>query len=225
MSQHSKLYDSLNSTSHSGVIARASPGDAPPGAVLLSKEEALKHQLDLFAHWKPKRDVLPITCGAAIAGVAASFGGLVLNAIFRKHFLLRHAGFLSTTAPTIALPGMFAFMLSTKTLHDLVLMNSQCVICTQMKAVCWQLTFGVIYPSIMAPVACINVAMRSFTYPVLPFQTHYKEILREILSVLQKHRVKVGGLAAFQCVLAFTLNHMQIRSILKVHRKLNAERL
>uniref|UniRef100_A0A0C9SBI9 Uncharacterized protein n=1 Tax=Amblyomma americanum TaxID=6943 RepID=A0A0C9SBI9_AMBAM len=222
MPQQSKLYESLN-PEKGGVVTLISPANAPPDAVLLSRDEALKHQMKLFAHWKPKRDVLPITCGAAIAGIAASFGGIMLNAIFRKHFQLHRIGMLSTTAPNLALPGMLAFLLSTKTLQDLALMDTQCVVCTQMEAVCWQLTFGTLYPCIMAPMACLNVAMRNYTYPVLPFRTHYKEILHDILKVLQKHRGRVGRLAAFQCVLAFTLIHMQMRSILKVHRKL-AER-
>uniref|UniRef100_A0A023FY67 Putative conserved plasma membrane protein n=1 Tax=Amblyomma parvum TaxID=251391 RepID=A0A023FY67_AMBPA len=222
MPQESKLYESLNPRGD-GVVTLISPDKVPPGAVPLSRDDVLNHQMNLFAHWKPKRDVLPITCGAAVAGIAASFGGAVLNAIFRKHFQLRNMGMLSTTAPIVALPGMLAFILSTKTLHDLALMNTQCVVCIQMEAVCWQLTFGAIYPCVIAPLACLNVAMRSFTYPVLPFRTHYKEVIGEILKVLQKNRGKVGGLATFQCVLAFTLIHMQVRSMLKVHRKL-AER-
>uniref|UniRef100_A0A1E1XI29 Putative conserved plasma membrane protein n=1 Tax=Amblyomma aureolatum TaxID=187763 RepID=A0A1E1XI29_9ACAR len=222
MPQHSKLYESL-STRESGVVTFTSRADAPPDAVLLSRSEAIKHQMNLYAHWKPKSDVWPITFGAAIAGIAASFGGFVLNAIFRKRFQLRHMGVLATTTPNIALPGIFAFLLSTKTLQDLAVMDSRCVICTQMEAMGWQFASGALYPCIMAPLACMNVAMRAFTYPILPVQTHYKEILHDILGVLQKHRVKVGGLAAFQCVLAFTLQHMQMRSILKVHEKL-AER-
>lgn len=223
MSQSVKnAYDSLSPTTDrsTGVITFTSRNNAPPGAVKLTKEAALKHQLELFAKWKPQRDVWPVTYGAAISGIAAAFGGAVLNAIFRKHYVLRNIGLVATTLPNFGLPGVLAYIASAHAMHDIIVMDTHCVVCTQTKAMALQLGFGAIYPCIMAPLACLTIAARSFTYPVPPYRTHYKDILTDIYRVFRKHRITLAGLTAFQCILAFGLLHMQMRSVIKVQRKL-----
>ncbi|XP_075537672.1 transmembrane protein 126 isoform X2 [Dermacentor variabilis] len=203
-----------------GVVTFTSRSNAPPNAVLLTKEAALQHQWELFSQWKPTRDVWPVTYGAAISGIAAAFGGIVLNAIFRKHYVLRSIGLAATTLPNFAIPGVLAYIGSTQAMHNIIVMDTQCVVCTQTKATALQLGFGAIYPCIMAPLSCLTIAARSFTYPVPPFRTHYKDILADIYRTFRKHRITLAGLAALQCIVAFGLIHMQMDSMIKVQRKL-----
>lgn len=189
----------------------------------MSREAALKHQLELFSKWKPKSDVWPIIHGATISGTAAGFSGAMLNIIFRKHYALRTLAQVSTTIPNVLLPGALAYLTSSIVMHNIVLMDIECVVCTQTRAMAYQMGFGAIYPCIMAPLSCLSVAARSLTYPVPPLRTHYKDILADIHRVFKKHRITLAALAAFQFVVSFGLLHMQMQTVFKVQRKLEEQ--
>lgn len=216
------LYNSLNPLNDrgGGIVTFTSQEHAPPDAVLLTRDEALKHQLDLVTKWRPRRDVWALRYGPTISGIAASAGGVLLNAMFRKHFLLRNMGMIATSLPNIALPGILAIGASMTVLDNVLLMDTRCVICTQMQGMLWQLGFGVVYPCIIAPLSCLGIAVRCCTYPVPDFKTGYRYILADIHKTFQKHSRTMAGLAAFQCVVAFAILHMQMRSVLKMQSKL-----
>lgn len=217
-----KAYDSLSPTSglSTGAVTFGARSNIPPDAVMLSREAALKHQLELYAKWRPRRDVWPITHGATISGIAAALSGVVLNAIFRKHYVLQRLGTVATTVPNVFFPGALAFITSSLSMHNVILMDTQCVVCTQTKAMAYQVGFGAIYPCIMAPLSCLMIAARCLTYPVPPFRTHYKDILADVHRVLRRRSSTLAGLAALQFVVSFGLLHMQMKSVFKVHRKL-----
>uniref|UniRef100_L7LYY4 Uncharacterized protein n=1 Tax=Rhipicephalus pulchellus TaxID=72859 RepID=L7LYY4_RHIPC len=217
-----KAYDSLNPTSElsTGLVTFGARSNIPPDAVMLSREAALKHQLELYAKWRPKRDVWPITHGATISGIAAAFSGAVLNAMFRKHYVLQRIGVFATTMPNIVLPGAVAFITGSLSMHDIILMDTECIACTQAKAMAFQVGFGVIYPCIMAPVSCLMIAARCFTYPVPPLSTHYKDIFADIRRVFRRRSSTLAGLTALQFIVSFGLLHMQMKSVFKVQRKL-----
>uniref|UniRef100_A0A131YZV7 Transmembrane protein 126A n=1 Tax=Rhipicephalus appendiculatus TaxID=34631 RepID=A0A131YZV7_RHIAP len=217
-----KAYDSLNPTSEfsTGLVTFGSRSNIPTDAVMLSREAALKHQLELYAKWRPKRDVWPITHGATLSGIAAAFSGAMLNAMFRKHYVLRRIGIVATTMPNVFLPGALAYITGSLCMHDIILMDTKCVVCTQAKAMAYQVGFGVIYPCIMAPMSCLMIAARCLTYPVPPLTTHYKDILADIRRIFGKRSSTLAGLTALQFIVSFGLLHMQMKSVFKVHRKL-----
>lgn len=217
-----KAYDSLNPTSglSNGLVTFGSRNNVPPDAVMLNREAALKHLLELYAKWRPKRDVWPVTHGAKISGVAAAFGGAVLNAMFRKHFVLQRIGMMSTTMPNVFLPGALAYITSSFSMHNIILMDTECVVCTQAKAMVSQVGFGVVYPCIMAPLSCLMLAARCMTYPVPPLSTHYKDIFADIHRILRRRSTTLAGLTALQFIVSFGLLHMQMKSVFKVQRKL-----
>lgn len=216
------LYNSLSPQNDrgGGIVTFTSKENAPPDAVPLSRDEALRYQLDLVSKWRPWREVWALRSGPTVSAIAASAGGVVLNTIFRRHFLLRNLGILATSVPNIAMPGIFALGASMTVLDSVLLMDTPCVVCTQMQGVAWQLGVGVLYPCVMAPLSCLAIAVRCSTYAVPDWKTSYRHILSDVHKVFQKNSRTMAGLAAFQFVVAFAVVHMQMRSVLKMQSKL-----
>lgn len=216
------LYNSLSPLSDrgGGIVTFTSKENAPPDAVPLSRDEARRYQFNLVSKWRPRSDVWALRYGPTVSAIAASAGGVVLNTMFRRHFFLRNLGWIATSLPNIAMPGMMALGASMMVLDDVLLMDTRCVVCTQTQAVAWQLGVGVLYPCFMAPLSCLAIAVRCSTYPVPDWKTSYRHILADIHKVFQKNSRTMAGLAAFQCVVAFATVHMQMRSVLKMHSKL-----
>ncbi|CAN7997233.1 unnamed protein product [Ixodes hexagonus] len=208
-------------TSSSGVVTFASPDRVPPGAIRLSKSEAVKYQYQVVNNWKPRSDVWPITWSPVISGVAAAVGGMKLNNLFRRHYQLKAFARLSTYIPIAVLPGAAALIVHTAVSADILIMNTKCVICTQVKAIASQLFFGVLYPSVIAPLACLSFAVRYNTYAVPPVKTHYRHVFIDASTTLKKRGNMLVALSAAQCIVAFLLMHAQMNTVFKMQKKLS----
>uniref|UniRef100_A0A131XPU4 Putative conserved plasma membrane protein n=1 Tax=Ixodes ricinus TaxID=34613 RepID=A0A131XPU4_IXORI len=211
--------DDLHSAS--GVVTFTSTDRVPPNAVKLSKAEAVSYQYQVVNNWKPRSDVWPITYGPLISGLAAAAGGMKLNNIFRRHYQLKTFARVATYIPIAVLPGGAALILHTAISADILIMNTKCVVCTQTKAIASQLVFGVLYPSVIAPLACLSFAVRYNTYAVPPVKTHYKHIFIDVTTTLKKKGNMLAALSAAQCIVAFLLMHGQMNSVFKMQRKLS----
>uniref|UniRef100_A0A4D5RDE5 Uncharacterized protein n=1 Tax=Ixodes scapularis TaxID=6945 RepID=A0A4D5RDE5_IXOSC len=123
--------------------------------------------------------------------------------------------------PIAILPGGAALFLHTAISADILIMNTKCVVCTQTKAIASQLVLGVLYPSVIAPLACLSFAVRYNTYAVPPVKTHYRHIFIDATTTLKKKGNTLAALSAAQCIVAFLLMHGQMNSVFKMQRKLS----
>lgn len=164
---------------------------------------------------------LPLTAGPGVACAVAGAGGATFVHLFRKHYRLANFGRAATYLPCVVLPAMGALLSQGLVTSDLVLLDTKCISCVQLRAAALQLFFGFLYPALTVPVACIGLALRYNTYALPPLRTHYRHVVSDAAAALRKRSSRVKAVLGFQCAASFLLLHLQMNSVLKVHTRLS----
>ncbi|XP_014666111.1 PREDICTED: transmembrane protein 126A-like [Priapulus caudatus] len=158
------------------VAERAYDNDMK-GVKLISREEARAMQRKFIHTWRPEEDTRPFRYGTPILAVLSSLGGILLQAHYRKAFLLGSHGLISTYLPAAALPGittgLFQYQFVTM---DILTGATPCPTCVEIRSATYQLILGIIYPMVLTPVAAAFVAGKYYTYPI-PEMRQYKSVI------------------------------------------------
>lgn len=122
--------------------------------------------------------------GSELLAMFATGTSIFVNNYYRKKLKLGTFGRLSSYLPIVVMPAVFSLMSHKFFVQRSLLLKpmEECPTCVQMRAVAFQGFFGVIYPSLLAPIAACMFASRHFTYR-LPYIT---ENPLEVLQLIRK---------------------------------------
>lgn len=174
--------------------------------------QALTAQQDLINEWTPMKEVFPLKYGDYIISICAAFSGVSINSMFRKKLKLRQKGAVFTTFFLACGPGFVAYASHKElTTNKILLYETQCSLCQELKAVT-SITFtGFIYPLIVAPV--INLAVAGSMGYRIPYVYEVKELATFFWSVLKPQSRILAILLLGNAIIAGTVTYKQLRSM------------
>ncbi|KAG7202130.1 hypothetical protein KM043_015816 [Ampulex compressa] len=182
--------------------------DTPKNAVRLSKEDALDHQWEMLATWKPRRDVWPFTFGIGILATGSGFSGTVINYWIQKRLKTFHPQTrLMYTAiavsPAILAGGLHAEFISTK----ILLLINACPSCLQMKAGLIQTSSAVAYPIFFATLMNMRTAYLDGHRDV-PNIIEFRKIGKFAITMLKPIIPKIAIMFTVQTIVAYYITHL-----------------
>ncbi|XP_070160345.1 transmembrane protein 126A [Polyergus mexicanus] len=198
--------------------------EIPKGAVILSKIEALTHQIEVIRNWKPQSDVWSLIYGRPILSGAAALTGIYINQRFRRKLKLRNYGLFSTisgliTGPTIATSLLYSEII----LNRLLLLEVSCPLCLESKSILLQICTGLLFPLILAPLANFSIAANSGLHNI-PCITDTKGMFRIISSAYQPMIPILATIFTLHVLLAGFITHSQVKSFLYILDVQNLEK-
>ncbi|KAL1491970.1 hypothetical protein ABEB36_012481 [Hypothenemus hampei] len=203
------------------ALAKSRSRDVPEDAIILTEDEAVKHQMDLVKQWDKINEVFALRYGPYILGGAALISGAFFNNHFRKKFMLRNLGHLSTYLPICFVPGFSAILLHSElVLKKVVLLNfDTCPLCLQTRAAALQATLGVVFPAILAPIGCASLALRYGTYNIPYFQKAPREAFEIVRKMYTKIHTKSMYLFIGQAFLASVVTYFEASNIINISKR------
>ncbi|KAI4459736.1 hypothetical protein MML48_6g00004360 [Holotrichia oblita] len=201
-------------------VAEAKLSEVPPDAILLSKHDAIIHQLKIMKSWKNKSDTFVFRYGGTFLGCISAGVGIFLNSHFRKKYRLFDYGRLSSYLPIVVLPAALSLLFHTQFVTTETTLPNICATCMETRASAIQAMTGCVLPLILAPLSSIPVAMQYHTYDV-PFIT--KEPMK-VFKLVQKQTKPIANIlmAIFvgQAMIASVVTYYEMKSVHRVRTKL-----
>lgn len=142
-----------------------------------------------------------------VLSAMAAATGAYINNHYRSRLRLGGHGRLSTYLPIVAVPAMFTMLGHKFFIQRPILLKplTECPVCTQVRSAFIQAAAGVVYPTILAPLAAFMFATRCFTYR-LPSVT---ENPREVFMLYRKFtRPIVPALGTIIAIQAFVTMYL-----------------
>ncbi|KAL1123398.1 hypothetical protein AAG570_002478 [Ranatra chinensis] len=209
----------------SAFVEKASPGFVPSDAVRLSREEAAEKQWNFIKNWKSSWDVWPFTYGVGSLSLATAVSSLMISNHYRKKLKLRHYGRISMFIPTAFIPSVLIVILHSKFVTEEILLQNECPVCIQMRAVVMQTVGGIIYPAAISPFAAFGYSTVYGTYRVPLFK---RENLGEIYDLWRKLSRPLQSRLLFMWAahvgLAAAITNAEAKSLFRIYKKARLER-
>ncbi|XP_030377089.1 uncharacterized protein LOC115625983 [Scaptodrosophila lebanonensis] len=193
------------------ALTRVRRGELPQDAVIITEDQALRYQWKIITAWDKMSDVWSLRYTPGIISALAAASGAYINNHYRTKLRLGSSGRFSSYLPIVVVPAMFTMLTHKFFIQRPILVNplSECPVCIQVRAAAFQTALGVVYPSILAPLAAFMFATRHYTYrlpsitesPMEVFQL-WRKFTRPIVPVL-------GSIIALQALLTMYLTGKQ----------------
>ncbi|KAF5302489.1 hypothetical protein FQR65_LT08579 [Abscondita terminalis] len=192
----------------------------PPEAIILTREDALKHQSDVLKKWKHLGDVWPIRFGGTILASLGALSGIYVNNHYRTRFKLLNYGRMSSYLPTCVIPAVMCLAFHTELVLPGVVLQDECPSCTELRAASIQATVGVVLPTVLASMSSFSLAVRCGTYNI-PYIT--QEPMKAFnLWKMKTLPIKNVLFAIFlgQALAGSVVTYLEVKSIEKVNDRL-----
>ncbi|XP_059472778.1 transmembrane protein 126A [Neocloeon triangulifer] len=135
--------------------------------IVLERNEALNKQREILQAWEPQSQLWSVNHSPTILASISALTAMYINNHYRKKMRLFNYGRLSSYLPTVVIPSMItAFGHSMLVQNDVLLRDTRCVLCIQMRCAALQVATSVCYPMVLAPLAALGFAARYRTFIV-----------------------------------------------------------
>lgn len=156
-----------------------------------------------------------------LGGLTAATGAYINN-YYRHKLKLGNWGKLSTYLPIVVIPTIVS-MIAHKggVTKDVILKPNTCSTCLEIRASFIQSGFGVVYPTIMAPLAAFMFATRHFTYRLPEITEKPMEVLQLWRKLTKPIVPTITALICFHGICAILITHKELAHFHKLQLKLN----
>lgn len=145
------------------VAARMSRGEAPKGAVMMSKDDIIQLQHKRINRWTPESDTRFFRYSHHILAASSAISAILVNTHFRNKFHLFSYGMAFSYAPTVVIPTIGS-IIADELLMSEVMLQPECRECLEVRSGVVQAAISVFYSSIMAPLSSIYLSRKYYTY-------------------------------------------------------------
>ncbi|XP_043213975.1 uncharacterized protein LOC122377702 isoform X1 [Amphibalanus amphitrite] len=198
------------------------------------EEHAYRQQMRLVEQWRDRADTRFLRYGALSLSVLTAACGLAVSAHYRSALRLRSHGLLTSLAPVMAIPAASAGVSHHAFIvRDLLLFETACPVCLNVRAVGIQLGFSVLLPVVMGTISNFHLAEQKMTY-ALPPLAHDRRAWAAAWRRLSRPLARpLALLAALNAACAAFVTHREATefySLLEKHdreqrwKRLNADR-
>lgn len=172
---------------------------------------------DFFHRWALKH-------GHVLIGGLSAATGAYINSYYRKKLKLGNFGQLSSYLPIVVIPTIIS-MVAHKGLvtKEIMLKPNACSTCLEIRSSFIQAGFGVVYPTIMAPLAAFMFATRYFTYRLPDITENPKEVLQLWRKLTKPLVSRITALVCFHGIAAILITHLEFKHFYKMQTKFNEE--
>ncbi|XP_037076229.1 uncharacterized protein LOC119097285 [Pollicipes pollicipes] len=133
----------------------------------IDEDEAYQLQMQFVDEWKPSTDTLFLRYGTAGLATMAAACGMVVTSHYRSVLKLRSIGLIAGHMPIMAIAACNAGLLHQLLVsRDILLFETTCPACVNMRATAIQLGAAVALPVAMASISSFHLAERKLTYPL-----------------------------------------------------------
>ena len=133
------------------------------------EERMYRSQMRFVEEWRDKSETRFLRYGALGLSVLTAACSVAVTAHYRSVLRLRSHGLITALAPAMAIPaasvGVTHHVL---VVRDLLLFETPCPVCVNLRAVGIQLGFSVLLPVVMGTISNFHLAERKLTYPLPP---------------------------------------------------------
>ncbi|XP_037818447.1 uncharacterized protein LOC119608191 [Lucilia sericata] len=200
------------------ALSRARSNEIPKDAVVISEEQALAYQWKIISNWEKLSEVWSLRYAPGIIAAFATGTGIFVNNHYRQKLKLGTYGRFSTYLPIVVIPALFTLSCHKLFVQRSILLQpmSECPTCVQMRAAAFQVGFGVIYPTILAPMAACMFATRHYTYRLPSITENPLEVL-QLLKKFTKPIVPIlGSILVAQSLATVYLTYKEQEQNIKV---------
>lgn len=95
-----------------------------------------------------------------------------------------------------------------------------CPICLHTRAIAIQFAFGIVQPSILAPLATLMFATRHFTYRIPSPIYQRKAFFQFVYKIAKPVSGPLGIQFALHCLAAAFITHKELDTLYRVHKKI-----
>lgn len=203
------------------LIQKVVDREIPSDAVIISREEALSKQWDMLYDWKKWSEVWPLKRGFAVVSGVTAITSMMFTNHYRRRLKLANYGMVPMYLPTVFMPSIGSAMFHKHGVTDAVLLQSECPVCIQGRAILSQLFFSIAVPMFLAPLGSCYYAMSTASYDVPPLQFKYlPELGRLWLSMTQRLKLKLPILIGTNILTAAVITYLEEDCFFKLNRKL-----
>lgn len=206
------------------LIQKGMTSEIPSDAVIITEEEALKRQWNIVTHWKKRSEVWPLRHGSTVVGGLTAITAMILTNHYRARLKLRSFGKIPMYLPTVFLPSFTSAVCHKVSVSNAVLLQSECPLCIQGRAIMSQFFFSIALPMGLASIGSCYYAMLAASYNVPPLQLRYvPELARLWLSMTQKLKLKLPILIGTNILSGAILTYLEQDCFVELQRKLYEE--
>uniref|UniRef100_A0A1B6CHJ7 Transmembrane protein 126A n=1 Tax=Clastoptera arizonana TaxID=38151 RepID=A0A1B6CHJ7_9HEMI len=203
------------------LIEKASLDKIPPNVVRVSREEALQMQLETIYNWKPQIDIWPLRYGPMVLSALAGISTITIMNRCRNIVKLKTYGRFSMFLPTVFFPSLFCPLLHNQYVMPRILLNEDCPVCTQTRAMILQCVSSVFYPLILSPIGSFYYAMVGGSYNVPPLERKYlPELLKLWWTMVYKLRTNIKTLLGINAIIVSGLTYLEAKSFYNIQEKI-----
>lgn len=212
------------------ALSRGRPNELPPDAVIIDANKAMAYEWQIISKWDQWTDVYAAniyhitknfhstSCfrwslrysGNILAGLALGTS-VYVNNHFRRKLNLGSYGRVSTYLPIVVMPALFS-LASHKLFvqRDIILKPFDiCSTCVQVRAAAIQTGFGVLYPTVMAPIAACMFATRHYTYRLPSITDDFFNVVKLLLRFTKPITTSLTSIAISQALIALYLTYKE----------------
>lgn len=156
-----------------------------------------------------------------LGGIVAATGAYINN-YYRSKLKLGNWGKLSTYLPIVVIPTVVS-MIGHKgaVTKDIIINPKACSTCLEIRSAFIQSGFGVLYPTLMAPLAAFLFATRYFTYRLPDVTQQPKEVFHIWRKMTKPLVPTITALICFHGICAILITHKELEHFYKLQLKLN----
>ncbi|XP_055909169.1 uncharacterized protein LOC129944034 [Eupeodes corollae] len=203
------------------ALSRNTLSEIPKDAVELSPEEAVMYQWKIIGNWEKSSEVWALNYAPEILGVCGTFTGIYMNNYFRGKLKLGQYGKLSTYLPIVVLPAITTLIYHKFFIQkELLLEPFQCPTCLQLRAAAFQTCLGVIYPSLLAPIASFMFATRHYTFRLPSVTEKPMEVVALLRKMTKPIVPTIGAVISFHALLAMYITFKETQQYINVQKKM-----
>ncbi|KAI9590278.1 hypothetical protein GQX74_008446 [Glossina fuscipes] len=204
------------------ALSRGRTAELPKDAVIITEGQALAYQWKMISNWDKPGEVWSLRYSPPVLGSLAVFTSVFINNHYRTKLRLGTYGQFSTYLPIVIIPALLSIGC-----HKLFVQNSlilrgmsECPTCIQLRAAAFQVSFGGIYPGILAPFAACMFATRHFTYRLPAITEQPLEVLQLLRKFAKPILPTMGMILAGQALITIYLTYKQQKQILEIYMKM-----
>lgn len=157
-------------------------------------------------------------------GAVTAATGAYINNYYRNKLKLGNWGKLSTYLPIVVIPTIVSMIAHKGAVtRDVILKPNICSTCLEIRSLFIQSGFGVVYPTIMAPLAAFMFATRYFTYRLPEITENPVEVLKLWKKLTKPLVPTITALICFHGICAILITHKELQQFHKMQSKFDVQ--
>lgn len=195
--------------------------ELPPDAVILTEEEAFQYQTKILADWSRTSDIFAYKYGGRFLGLMSGLTGAIINSHYRFKFKLLSYGRGSSYLPVIVIPSMISFLFHTEMVLPDVVLQKNCVVCTEMRASALQAITSTVIPTTLSSLSAFSLAMRYGTENLPYITKEPKKVFKLWMAKTKPFGNTLFTLFVLNAFLASVVTYFEAKSVETCNNKLN----